>query len=170
MTDDDPVAQAMKDALDSRPDALFSPEEREKIESLVEDPRAQPGYELQRGALVWHDEIAPGFGACQTMSVAWWKLHMLQYYRTMSWRPEELEKGAKDFRSSFIAASRAVWEKAYASGLRWIGFLPSRVDPKNLAVLIEFEKAEFGDPEEGDGSSRLVRPKHKAVSAGIGAL
>lgn len=147
MTDsDDPVAQAMKDALVSRPEALFSPEERGKIESLVEDPRAQPGYELSRGALVWNDEIPRDFAPRGTMSAAWWKLHMLQYYRTMSWRPEEMEKAAKDFRRSFVAASRAVWEKAHASGLRWVGFLPSRVDRRNLAVLIEFEKDEFGDP------------------------
>lgn len=102
--DDDPLTQAMNDALESPPEALFSPEEREKIESLVEDPHARPGYELLRGALVWNDEI-----------------------------PHDFEP---------------------------IGFLPSRVDPRNLALLIEFEKAEwFDDLSEGDDGSPERSPQ-----------
>lgn len=149
MNDDESVERAMKDALESPADELFSAEEREKIASLVEDPQAQPGYDLMRGTLVWDDEIPAELEGDPIMPPAWWKLQMLCYHRSMSWRPKELEKGAEDHRAPWIAASRAAWEKAQASGLRWIGFLPARVDPGNLPLLIQLEEAELGDFSEG---------------------
>jgi hypothetical protein len=130
----------MNDAIDSDSNDLFLPADRAKIEALAEDPNAQVGYELTKGMLVWSDEIPSDIGM-----PAWEKLVMLQSYRSLMYRPEEFRDGLEDYIRDWFAACRETWEKARASGLRWIGFAPSRTDPANLALLLELEKLEFSD-------------------------
>jgi hypothetical protein len=138
-TDAKHIERVMEEVLRIAPEELFTAEERRRIEALVEGCE-EPVYDLLRGALVWRDEVPDDF---TPPSAAWVKLIMLQYYRSLSWRPEEMSRGAEDIRREMISASRAVWEKAHAIGLRWIGFLPSRVDSRNLSVLLEHEKKMF---------------------------
>jgi hypothetical protein len=119
---------------------LFPPADRAKIEALTEDPNAQVSYELTKGMLAWSDEM-PRDVELSTIE----KLVMLQSYRSMMYRPEEYRESRDELVRDWFAACRATWEKARASGLRWIGFAPSRTDPANLALLLELEKSEFPD-------------------------
>lgn len=129
----DATAAALEEGTD-----LLTPAERAALEALVQDPKATISYELLRGILCWSDEAPVDDGT----GVTFWKIVMLQSYRSMMWRLEHHQQPAH-LRDWFMTC-RAAWEKAHASGLRWIGFPPSRTDPANLALLLEFEEAEFG--------------------------
>jgi hypothetical protein len=130
----------MNDPIDSDSNDLFLPADRAKIEALAEDPNARVSYELTKGMLVWSDE-RPRDVEFSTLK----KLIMLQSYRSMMYRPEELRDSQDELVRDWFAACRATWEKARASGLRWIGFAPSRTDPANLALLLELEKIDLPD-------------------------
>ncbi|WP_437734582.1 hypothetical protein [Sorangium sp. So ce1335] len=119
---------------------LFPPADRAKIEALTEDPDARVSYELTKGMLVWSDE-RPRNVEASTFK----KLIMLQSYRSMMYRPEQFRDSQDELVRDWFEACRATWEKARASGLRWIGFAPSRTAPANLALLLELEKIDFPD-------------------------
>ncbi|WP_437764081.1 hypothetical protein WMF27_37500 [Sorangium sp. So ce281] len=130
----------MNDLFDSDSNELFPPADRAKIEALTEDPDARVSYELTKGMLAWSDEQPRDVELSTFMKVV-----MLQSYRSMMYRPEEFRDSQDEFVRDWFAACRATWERARASGLRWIGFAPSRTDPANLALLLEFERIEFSD-------------------------
>ncbi|WP_437894768.1 hypothetical protein [Sorangium sp. So ce124] len=130
----------MNDLFGTDSNDLFPPADRAKIEALTEDPDAKVGYELTKGMLVWSDE-KPRDVELSTFE----KMMMLLSYRSMMYRPEGFRDSQDEFVRDWFAACRATWERARASGLRWIGFAPSRTDPANLALLLELEKIEFSD-------------------------
>ncbi|CAN97693.1 MULTISPECIES: hypothetical protein [Sorangium] len=130
----------MNDLFDGDSNDLFPPADRAKIEALTEDPDATVGYELSKGMLVWSDEI-PRDIDMSTFK----KIVMLLAYRSMMYRPEEFRDSQNELVRDWFPTCRATWERARASGLRWIGFAPSRTDPANLARLLELEKSEFSD-------------------------
>ncbi|WP_437974790.1 hypothetical protein WMF11_41950 [Sorangium sp. So ce295] len=130
----------MNDVFDSDSNDLFPPADRAKIEALTEDPNATVGYELSKGILMWSDE-EPRDVEMSTFT----KIMMLMAYRSMMYRPEMFRDSQDEFIREWFAACRATWERARASGLRWIGFAPSRTDPANLALLLEAERIEFSD-------------------------
>lgn len=90
--------------------------------------------------MVWSDE-EPRDVELSTFK----KIGMLLAYRSMMYRPEEFRDSQDELVRDWFAACRATWEMARASGLRWIGFAPSRTDPANLALLLELEKIDFPD-------------------------
>ena len=136
----DPAMVAAKQAALSENGDFFTANERAQLETLVEDPDCKPGYDYLRGVLAWEDEspVEEDDG-----TELFWKVVLLQSYRSMMWRPE-YHQDLNHVREWFVAA-KAAWEKAQASGLRWIGFSPKRTNPANLSVLLAFKKAEFDD-------------------------
>ena len=125
----------MNDALSGDSTDLFSPADRAKIEALTEDPGARVGYEISKGMLIWSDELPRDLP-----KEAFDRLVMLVSYRSMMYRPQDDQASGHGPPRAWLAACRTVWEKAQASGLRWIGFAPSRTDPANLAKLLELEQ------------------------------
>lgn len=130
------TSEALRAALSEDTDFL-TVDERAQLEALVLRPRSKPYYEYLRGLLGWKDE----FPNVDYDTPLFWKVVLLQSYRSMMWRPEyHLENGKV---TNWFVAAKAAWDKSQASGLRWIGFSPKRVDPANLARLLKFAEEEF---------------------------